>query len=382
MAVLGVFFLWKDQLKQKLGVCVNQSIVWMVIWAMLFSLICYTTTVVNETDTKDYTTYFISMTVWFCGAYASYSMIKYAHNKESVEIIGKYIVALCVVQGILSFLFYVYPAVYQFFSQFFEINQATQKSGTRLFGLGSSADTGGIRYAISLVFLAYLMCRFQITVKEKYLYSVCFFILLIFGNMTARTTTVGAILGLIFLIMKADWTKFNAFSTQPLNVLLISLLLCFPFLLIFNQFFPQTKDLYEFAFEGFMNFSETGKWSTSSTNILLEMWSIWPDNLKTWLIGDGLLLNPNDPTLYYMGTDVGYIRFIFFCGLPGFISFVLFFICLYKILNKRMPWHSDLFMLLLFLAFLIWIKVTTDIFFIFALLLCVNSQEERRSRIV
>ena len=53
---------------------------------------------------------------------------------------------------------------------------------------------------------------------------------------------------------------------------------------------------------------------------------VFPDNLKTWLIGDGYFSNPYniDPYFtgrfvggYYMSTDVGYLRFIFYSGLVG-----------------------------------------------------------------
>lgn len=62
------------------------------------------------------------------------------------------------------------------------------------------------------------------------------------------------------------------------------------------------------------------------------MW-IWPDNPMTWLIGDGYFNNPinSNPyyigpasTNYYMGTDVGYCRFIFYFGLIGLSAFCLY----------------------------------------------------------
>lgn len=48
---------------------------------------------------------------------------------------------------------------------------------------------------------------------------------------------------------------------------------------------------------------------------------VFPDNLKTWIIGDGYFNGPEDSDPYYTGeiwdigyykgTDVGYLRFIF-----------------------------------------------------------------------
>lgn len=76
-----------------------------------------------------------------------------------------------------------------------------------------------------------------------------------------------------------------------------------------------------FGFEGFFAWIETGRWETNSNDILLNHMLVFPDNMKTWLIGDGYGANPteNDPYYigkayhgFYMGTDIGYLRFIFF----------------------------------------------------------------------
>ena len=60
---------------------------------------------------------------------------------------------------------------------------------------------------------------------------------------------------------------------------------------------------------------------------------VFPDNIKTWIIGDGYFANPGDTDPYYVGplggafyksTDVGYLRFIFYFGVLGLFAFVLF----------------------------------------------------------
>lgn len=377
MAVLGVGFLWKDLVDRRSGFVAKQSVILMFMTAMMFSLICYATTVINSTTTADYTTYFVSMVVWWAAAYASYAMIRYAHGEVNIKLIGIYIIMLCVGQGLISFLFYVSHPVYTFFSQFFNIQEATAKSGTRLCGLGTSADTGGIRYAVSLVFIAYLMLQSKASRKELVMYSICFCAIIVLGNMMARTTTVGALLALFYIIYKAMGRNDNIRNAKPLLTLCLVGLCIVPVFLLVNAIFPQAAELYEFAFEGFYNYIETGNWSTSSTNVLIEMWKIWPNTIKTWLIGDGLFIDPNDSSLYYMGTDVGYARFVFFCGLLGLSVFALFFAYIVRTLCERFPLHKELFILLLIMVFAIWIKVTTDIFFVFALLLCISQEDER-----
>lgn len=47
------------------------------------------------------------------------------------------------------------------------------------------------------------------------------------------------------------------------------------------------------------------------------MW-VWPEDVKSWIIGTGLFAN------FVYSTDIGYCRFILYCGLIGFGTFVLF----------------------------------------------------------
>ena len=121
-----------------------------------------------------------------------------------------------------------------------------------------------------------------------------------------------------------------------------------------------------FAFEGFFNWTETGEWSTASTDKLNnEMW-IWPSDTRTWLIGSGLFES------FVYSTDIGYCRFILYCGLLGFSIFSVFFIYNAYAFNRKFEDVSFLAFLLLVLTFVIWIKVATDIFQIYALLFCAD----------
>ena len=93
------------------------------------------------------------------------------------------------------------------------------------------------------------------------------------------------------------------------------------------------RNYIQFAFEGFFSLVEKGRWEVSSNEILKNMYR-FPESIKTWIIGDGYIENPkNDPYFigkltggYYMGTDVGYLRFIYYFGLIGLIAFIIFMV--------------------------------------------------------
>ena len=59
----------------------------------------------------------------------------------------------------------------------------------------------------------------------------------------------------------------------------------------------------------FLNYFTSGKLSTESTDVMMNMY-VFPDNLSTWLIGDGIWTDPRTG-FYYKGTDIGYCRMIF-----------------------------------------------------------------------
>jgi hypothetical protein len=94
--------------------------------------------------------------------------------------------------------------------------------------------------------------------------------------------------------------------------------------------------------------------------------------VKTYLIGDGRYYNnPGDPSSgYYMATDVGFLRLIYYFGAIGLLVYFLFqFAVLYRafLFNKHVP-HFAAFVVLAFLYCVILnLKGFTDIFFLMIL---------------
>ena len=159
------------------------------------------------------------------------------------------------------------------------------------------------------------------------------------------------------------------------------ILIAIPISVYFYNTNPGTMKLFRFAFEGFFNYFEKGEWYVASNDTLSTM-VVFPETFKTWLIGDGYFSNPTntDPYFigqvtggYYMGTDVGYLRFIFYCGVIGLIAFSVFIIRCAHYCTKDFSDCKLLFWSICLLNFIIWLKVSTDIFLVFALFLMINT---------
>ncbi len=106
----------------------------------------------------------------------------------------------------------------------------------------------------------------------------------------------------------------------------------------------------------------------STDKLNSKMW-IWPSDTSGWVIGTGLYSN------FIYNTDIGYCRFILYCGIVGFSIFASFFVynayASYRILPSI---YADFSIALLILCFVIWYKVSTDIFQIYALFYCMDAE--------
>ena len=130
------------------------------------------------------------------------------------------------------------------------------------------------------------------------------------------------------------------------------------------------RDQLRYAFEGFFNWAETGVWRTASTDKLNAIMWIWPTTIKSWMWGTGLFDN------WIYSTDIGYCRLILYCGLFGFSLFTLFFLFNARAVAKRYPSMGVLMVMFFALTLIVWIKVSTDIFFVYALLYCIKECED------
>ena len=80
-----------------------------------------------------------------------------------------------------------------------------------------------------------------------------------------------------------------------------------------------------------------------------------------------------------MGTDVGYLRFIFYFGLIGLTFFLVFFGKVTQVCMRRFKRYGLLFLLILSVNLIGWVKVSTDVFLVFALFLCLSEEDNQNS---
>ena len=385
MAAVGLVLFALDLAKGR-AASLDRSFFLLSFLAALVSLAAFASAVINHTNDYTYASYIISMWVWMGAAYVVVSAIKWVHGEATVEIVGNYLIAVCVMQCGLAIMIDSFPWLKNLVSDLILglgfVDNQTLEEANRLYGIGCSLDVAGTRFSCVLVIIAFLSLKIAGTEKKQWiwLYLISFFVISVVGNIIARTTIVGVGMAvLVWLIgaiavRQAETRRF--LISRWLAVLITAIIVC-TVLYIESPIF---KDNFRFGFEGFFSLFETGRWETNSNNILRNM-IVFPDNLHTWLVGDGYLENPYRRDInyvgpnyggYYMATDIGYLRFIFYFGLIGLLLFCAFMVASANELMKRFPAYSWMFFCILLINLIVWMKVSTDIFVVMAIFLCLR----------
>lgn len=374
MAAAGVVVLLFDMARHKDDLF-NKYFINLSLWAIFVSLCCNLSVIINDTHDYTYADYIISMWVWLFSSYLLVRTIFLIHSKVNIRIISDYLTVVAVIQCIIALCIEYNASVRSFFAPLlFETD--------RLQGIYALLDPAGIRFSAVLTILGYTIINYvdKKRITTLICYISAFIIIGVVGNMIARTTTVGIAIVFaywIYSLVFVDKTKQQA--STVLKILSILLLVSLPVILFYYNSNLNFQENIRFGFEGFFSLAETGKWEVSSNEILKNMW-VLPDNLHTWIIGDGYLENPYINDVYYTGpkwegyyqdTDIGYLRFIFYFGLIGLVSFIGFFFYATKCCIIKFPENKILFQMLLLLNLIIWCKVSTDIFQFFALFLAI-----------
>lgn len=385
MAVLGLLIGGMKMLRSG-TTNLDRTFFTLSIYAIIVSLVCGFAVTYNGTTDTAYTFYVMSMWTWLGGAYAVCNIIKTVHGKLSITLVANYLIAVCVFQCIMAILIDNVPAIKNAVDPYIYMDQGFMEKTGRLYSLGACLDTAGMRFSLVLVMLARILLNIQKTTYKKWLwlYLVAYAIIIVIGNMMARTTSVGMVLSVIYLVMSSGLHKLELLpSTRVLWTWIGCIaLLAVPYIVYkYNTDYDFYKDI-RFAFEGFFALFEEGEWEVGSNTQLKNM-IVWPDNFKTWIIGDGYFGNPKtDPYYlgeitggYYMGTDIGYLRFIFYMGLTGLLAFSIFMCRAAQMAVGRFKGYRMMILLLLAVHFIVWLKVSSDCFVIFALLLCIPQED-------
>lgn len=374
MAGFGIAALLYDGIGKK-SFSVPHPLLYAGILAFVFSLWCLFCIAENGTDDVSYARYWVSFFTWVFGAYAVFFLIRSMTGKFNLDTLIYYLTLVCVVQCILSELIDNSPRFQQFVDSFFIQGQDFMHDIHRLYGIGASLDTAGVRFSVVMTLIAHrissLSNQDHTDIWRLVFYTLSFLIILVIGSIIARTTWVGAFVGLAYMFLNDLHIGRGTINPQKVKFwgwfLGVSFLVVLVIVLLYRNN-PVFRDSLRFGFEGFFNWAETGVFRTDSMDKLNRAMWVWPTDTRSWIIGRGLFEN------WVFSTDIGYCRFTLYCGLIGLGLFSLFFLYNGYSFIHRFPQLFLLGLSLIALTFIIWVKVATDIFFIYALLFWVQEE--------
>lgn len=347
----------------------------------------------NNTYDYTYVSYIFAFLTWTGGAFTSVFLMRYVHGKVSVPLVSYYLICVCALQCVLALLIDRFPVVESFFTVWDPALPSNLKlSEGRLFGVGCGYDVGGMRLAAVLVIMGVMFPHVVRENKEKRMvivaYLFVFLLISVVGNMIARTVTVGVCMALGYWLIYIFYQCLQRDCDNYIWKWVLYLGVCSVVIVsVFYHVDAQFQKNLRFAFEGFFSLAETGRWEVHSNDVLVSMYR-WPDTLKTWIIGDGYFFDTTlDPYYigkeykeYYMATDVGYVRFIYYGGVLCMFAFILFMCKAAQMCMHRFPNYKILFAMLLILQFFIWGKVASDLYAVFSIFIAMSYYYEDKEQ--
>lgn len=251
-------------------------------------------------------------------------------------------------QDIIAFSGLQMPTIYSLLDsiQVSELSESRRQIiETRAFGFGEFAVFGGgVWIAIGLLCMTLL---YKLKEMSTYVYILLFMLLLGTGLFVARTSLTG-LLSVVILLFPINKNKKKMFFLVIWGGV-------FLFFLQFQESYFESIGLNtNYAFEIFNKYGETGHIQSNSYNATREMWKTLPTEASTWLIGDAMYEDKAGG--YYMHTDVGYLRVIFYGGLVGLFLYLLYIFKLTNLSYLRSGNNQELkfFLYTYYVLVLIW----------------------------
>lgn len=367
---------------------INKNFLYTIILIIPILATTLISVIYNNTNDYEFLKYSISMILGLLSAVAVYQLSKTLKINRDEYTLIKFIALGIVLQCSISLAMFFSPSIYTIVNSALYITELTASkqellSGIRIIGFAKPFFLSGIYCGMGLILISYLLRYYRLNIKQIVWWVVIYLYIFLIGMMMARTTLVGALISLLLLMVPNSIRGFLSPSKRKLKFLALLILTPITLLLTIVSISPHILDtvtpLINFAFEMFINWINNDSLETSSTNTMLKMY-IFPDNLKTWLIGDALWLLDNG-NVFYKETDIGYSRLIFYFGISGLIAYIVFQYSMIKL-----GFNKTLMVLTVFIYFLILnlkgfsdLSVFLSLFIIYKL---INNAQNRTVNIV
>lgn len=314
----------------------------------------------NGTSEKTFIFYPISMILIFSGAYLVTDIMRRVYRRLDFDLVSSYFIRAVIVQLVISLLLFFVPEVKLFVATIVELDEVSLSvmldgGGFRLMGFGVQFFMAGIINCFALLLIAFRIKYYAKTFKSVFWLTISFIFVTAVGMMMSRTTMVGAglAIGMLILGLRLGSIRFTKFFGAVKTIMVLGVVAVPLFFSLSEDIKEPLTKAGEYGFEMFVNYFETGKATTASSDQLKTMYDTYPQDVSTWIVGDGWFADPNNEGSYYMGVDVGYLRLIFYFGLVGMILFFNYQYQMLRYINYLTEGKYKLFLIIAFALLLI-----------------------------
>lgn len=365
--------------------CISRGTWRLIIISSLVTLATICSLAINSTTEILYLYMPFSALVVLFAAYFVVHCFKVLYKEVSFEILARYMVGAVMLQMLFAIVFFLLPEFMLFCNELLAFGELERRAmedtiGLRIQGFGTNFFEAGVVNSCSLL-LIFTMLKYENTKRNVLYYIIALLLITGVGAMMSRTTLVGFCFGFLILFYNSFIFRFRI-SFKFFRVFkYILYIVCI--VAVFLLFIPQNQlvkfdTVTKFGFEMFVNYMESGKFETASSNELKEVF-IFPDEAKTILIGDGLLTDPHNPEFaYYKNTDVGFSRLVYYFGIIGTLAFFIFYFYLcYQTKLRNDKKYGIFFIMLFVLLLMLHLKGCTNIMFFIMIFYFLNDRREK-----
>lgn len=357
--VIG-FILFSLRLVTTQSQLINKKYLYYFFYVFILILIVFISITYNKTDDYEMLTYVIYFAVTFFSSYFVIIFLTKIDYEVNFDSVSNLIINAIFIQSIIALGIFYFPGFSEFIYRIEKIDgsaldQINHVSAFRLTGFGTRFFEAGVISGIALILLGFKIRINHYSANKLLILVLKFLFIFTIGSMMARTTIVGAFLGVLLILAPKDLRMPLSFlkkTTSFLSLIVILPSIIYIALITNNRVKELVEPVFNYAFELLINYFREGRLESESTNQLKDMY-ILPSQIKTWIIGDGYWSNPAG-TGYYMHIDVGFLRMIYYYGLPGLLVFLLIH---YFSINLNSGLRSKKLIIIIFLLYLMIINL-------------------------
>lgn len=327
--LLGLIWFLARLLQDKFELKVDKYFAKFLTFLSSIGLISIISISFNGTTDTEFAKYVISIIFLIFSSYFVISILEKLNYKLCFKSISEIIVNVVFIQSFMALFMFFLPELQDFlmgiqrFSDLAE-EQVDVYKAYRVIGFGTMFFDAGIISGYALILIGIKIRIYKYTSQQLFFLSLKFLAITTVGLAMARTTMIGAIIALTIIFIPRNYKLtislvknrfFILFYIAIIPTILISIVF-----FSYPDLFLSLEPVLDFAFEMFINYADKGSLETDSSNVLKTLFII-PTDIKTYIIGDGYFSDPNGNG-YYMHTDIGYLRLIYYFGIGGLSIFL------------------------------------------------------------